>query len=197
MAGEPRATASPRGHAVRDDVVAPGEGWAEVVRQGQILRIVDQAGKHHQEGAHHLAHDGARALLRRGAADVHDRRGYLRPARHHRRLLQRSQQFPDVRGDGRARLSRDLSAGARPIQGEQIHHGAAGGPDGKLADTVFVDGLSRAGDFVDLRAEMDALAVISNCPQVNNPCTGLHPTPVRVVIWEPDDRPVESAEENY
>ena len=58
------------------------------------------------------------------------------------------------------------------------------GPDGTLADTVFVDGLSKAGDLVDLRAEMDALALISNCPQVNNPCAGLDPTPIRVMIWE-------------
>ena len=59
------------------------------------------------------------------------------------------------------------------------------GPDGRLADTVFVEGLSRPGDFVDLRAEMDALALIANCPQVNNPCAGLDPTPIRVVVWEP------------
>jgi uncharacterized protein len=57
---------------------------------------------------------------------------------------------------------------------------------------VFVDGLSKPGDYVDLRAEMDALAVISNCPQVNNPCTGLEPTPIRVIVWEA--RPVPSAQ---
>ena len=34
----------------------------------------------------------------------------------------------------------------------------------------------------DDRAEMDALAVISNCPQVNNPCNGFKPTPIRVEI---------------
>jgi uncharacterized protein len=59
------------------------------------------------------------------------------------------------------------------------------GPDGALAETVFVDGLSKPGDYVDLRAEMDALALISDCPQVNNPCAGLDPTPVRVLVWEP------------
>jgi uncharacterized protein len=59
------------------------------------------------------------------------------------------------------------------------------GVDGKLADTIFVEGLSKPGDFVDLRAEMDVLAVITNCPQVNNPCTGLRPTPIRVLVWEP------------
>ncbi|WP_439815077.1 urea amidolyase associated protein UAAP2 [Zavarzinia sp. CC-PAN008] len=53
-------------------------------------------------------------------------------------------------------------------------------PDGGLA---VVDGISQPGAYVDLKAEMDVLCVISNCPQVNNPCNGFLPTPVRVLIW--------------
>jgi urea carboxylase-associated protein 1 len=52
-------------------------------------------------------------------------------------------------------------------------------PDGTLG---IVDGISGAGLSVDLRAEMDVLAVISNCPQINNPCNGFDPTPVRMVV---------------
>ena len=37
--------------------------------------------------------------------------------------------------------------------------------------------------IVELRAEMDVLCVISNCPQINNPCNGFNPTPIRVLIW--------------
>ena len=55
------------------------------------------------------------------------------------------------------------------------------GPDGELA---IVDGLSEPGGHVDLRAEMDVLVVLSNCPQVNNPCNGFNPTPIRVLIWD-------------
>ncbi|GAA0309968.1 urea amidolyase associated protein UAAP2 [Rhodovulum strictum] len=44
------------------------------------------------------------------------------------------------------------------------------------------DGISRPGDHVDLLAEMDVLCVISNCPQINNPCNGFDPSPVRVII---------------
>ncbi|KFC69891.1 Aminomethyltransferase [Devosia sp. LC5] len=47
---------------------------------------------------------------------------------------------------------------------------------------TIVDGLSAPGDHVELRAEMDVLCVISNCPQVNNPCNGFNPTPIKVVI---------------
>ena len=48
---------------------------------------------------------------------------------------------------------------------------------------AIVDGVSRPGDYVELVAAMDVLCVISNCPQVNNPCNGFNPTPVRVLIW--------------
>ena len=52
--------------------------------------------------------------------------------------------------------------------------------DGELA---VVDGISAPGGYVDLRAEMDLLVVISNCPQLNNPCNAYNPTPIRVTIW--------------
>lgn len=44
------------------------------------------------------------------------------------------------------------------------------------------DGISSPGDYVEMVAEMDVLCVISNCPQINNPCNGFDPTPIRVVI---------------
>ncbi len=44
------------------------------------------------------------------------------------------------------------------------------------------DGISSPGDHVELKAEMDVLCVISNCPQINNPCNGFDPTPIRVII---------------
>ncbi|MBO9101405.1 MULTISPECIES: urea amidolyase associated protein UAAP2 [Rhizobium] len=56
-------------------------------------------------------------------------------------------------------------------------------PDGKM---TIVDGISAPGDYVELVAEMDVLCVISNCPQVNNPCNGFDPTPIRVLVWDPE-----------
>jgi uncharacterized protein len=49
---------------------------------------------------------------------------------------------------------------------------------------TVVDGISAPGSHVDITAEMDLIFVISNCPQVNNPCNGFNPTPVRVLIWD-------------
>ena len=51
--------------------------------------------------------------------------------------------------------------------------------DGTLG---IVDGISAPGLSVDLVAEMDLTIVISNCPQINNPCNGFNPTPVRAVV---------------
>lgn len=52
--------------------------------------------------------------------------------------------------------------------------------DGKL---TFADGISAPGKYVELIAKMDTLVLISNCPQLNNPCNGYDPTPVQVLIW--------------
>jgi urea carboxylase-associated protein 1 len=51
-------------------------------------------------------------------------------------------------------------------------------------DFSVTDGISPPGSHVDLVAEMDLLCVFSNCPQINNPCNGFDPTPVRVLIWD-------------
>ena len=53
-------------------------------------------------------------------------------------------------------------------------------PDGGLC---FADGVSAGGRYVEMRAEMDVIALISNCPQLNNPCNAYNPTPVRLLIW--------------
>ncbi len=48
----------------------------------------------------------------------------------------------------------------------------------------FADGLSGPGKYVELVAHMDVLVLVSNCPQLNNPCNAYNPTPVRFVIWD-------------
>src|SRR3954451_7080373 len=50
---------------------------------------------------------------------------------------------------------------------------------------TVLDGPSSPGNYVDVTAEIDVLFVISNCPQVNNPCNGFNPTPIRVLVWDP------------
>jgi urea carboxylase-associated protein 1 len=53
-------------------------------------------------------------------------------------------------------------------------------PSGEL---TFADGVSGPGRYVEMRAERDVLVLISNCPQLNNPCNAYNPTPVRLLVW--------------
>ena len=49
---------------------------------------------------------------------------------------------------------------------------------------TFEDGISDAGKYVEMVAHMDTIVMISNCPQLNNPCNAYNPTPVEVLIWD-------------
>ncbi|MEU2429839.1 urea amidolyase associated protein UAAP2 [Streptomyces sp. NPDC007861] len=51
--------------------------------------------------------------------------------------------------------------------------------DGTLG---IVDGISAPGLRLTLRAETDVIALVSNCPQINNPCNGFDPTDVDMTI---------------
>lgn len=49
---------------------------------------------------------------------------------------------------------------------------------------TFEDGISDAGKYVEMVAHMDTIVMISNCPQLNNPCNAYNPTPVQVLLWD-------------
>jgi uncharacterized protein len=51
--------------------------------------------------------------------------------------------------------------------------------DGTLG---IVDGISAPGLSLTLRADVDTLVLVSNCPQINNPCNGFNPTPIRMIV---------------
>lgn len=48
---------------------------------------------------------------------------------------------------------------------------------------TFADGISDAGKYVELKALMNTIVLISNCPQLNNPCNAYNPTPIEVIVW--------------
>lgn len=214
MSAEAVAGAALPGRVVRDDTVAPGQGWAEVVKRGQILRIVDQAGK---QGVDFLCYHAANPEERYHAANTMKKARTIRLTTGHVLYSDVARPMFTIVGDTCGR--HDTIGGCCSAPSNLLMYGVADVPgcretflrqlgqyglgrrdivanlnffsnvpvatDGRLAETVFVEGLSRPGDYVDLRAEMDSLAVISNCPQVNNPCTGGEPTAIRVLICEP------------
>jgi urea carboxylase-associated protein 1 len=74
---------------------------------------------------------------------------------------------------GRGLEKRDLTANVNFFMNVTLT------PDGGL---TFEDGISAPGRYVELRADRDTLVLISTCPQLNNPCNGYDPTPVRLLI---------------
>ncbi len=56
-------------------------------------------------------------------------------------------------------------------------------PVTKDGGLTFADGISAPGKYVEMRAKMDVIVLISNCPQLNNPCNAYNPTPIELLIW--------------
>jgi urea carboxylase-associated protein 1 len=77
--------------------------------------------------------------------------------------------------DGRALNKRDVVSNINFFMNVPVT------PQGQL---TFEDGISAPGKYVEMRAEMDLIVLVSNCPQLNNPCNAYNPTPVRFLIWD-------------
>ena len=208
-------SASVPGRIVEDRTLPAGGDWAAVVRRGQMLRIVDLEGR---QAVDFLCYNAADPTERYNAADTMKVTGTIfltsghalysdmgRPlftivadtcGRHDtiggccsaesNRLRYGVEGTPNCRDNFLRALrrvgldKRDIVANVNWFMNVPVQ------ADGAMA---IVDGRSRPGDYVDLRAELDVLAVVSNCPQIHNPCNGGRPTPIRLLVWEPDRGP--------
>jgi len=110
-------------------------------------------------------------------------------ARHHRWVLQCRQQHVPLQGTDTPscyanflRASPGTAWARRTSWPTSTLHERPVLADGSMG---IVDGKSKPGDSVDLRAETRVLAVVSNCPQLHNPCNNFNPTPIRVVVTDP------------
>ncbi len=199
---------------IYEHTIGAGDPWIHEVAKGQVLRITDLKGNQAVDTLFYNARDyadrysaqdtireqrnlylttGSKLMSTSGnvlltiTADTcgrHDTvggacanesnqvryaldKGYMHACRNS--FLKAAQEW------GRGLEKRDLTANINFFMNVPVT------PDGGLR---FEDGISEPGKYVELRAEMDVLAVISNCPQLNNPCNGYDPTPVLVSIWE-------------
>jgi urea carboxylase-associated protein 1 len=198
------------GSVVLDEVVPARAPWTAVVRKGQTLRIVDLEGNQAVDFLMYAADDDAErysaqdtiaaqgniflragsvlmsnegrpmAVVTETAVRYHDtiggacscesntlRYGFHTKSQHAcvENFLQANARF--------GRGKRDMVSNINWFMNVPVE------ADGALG---IVDGISAPGLFVDIRAEMDLVAVVSNCPQINNPCNGFDPTPVRMVV---------------
>jgi uncharacterized protein len=200
--------------AVYRCVVPAGEPWIREIRKGQYFRIVDLEGNQAADTLFYNAHDtsdrysaqdtireqrnlylttGTRLMSSAGnvlltiVADTcgrHDTLGgacatesnMVRYALEKRHMHACRQSFVKAVMDwGHGMSKRDLTSNINFFMNVPVT------PEGKL---TFEDGVSEPGKYVEMRAEMDVLAVISNCPQLNNPCNAYNPTPIEVLIWD-------------
>ncbi len=203
--------AIPEGKILTDLVVPPGEPWSSVVPQGQHLRIVDLEGLQAVDFLCYNAHDPAERYC---AADTMKIDGSIFLQQGTTLYSNLANPLFTIDDDtcgrhdtiggccsmesNRVRYGADATPNCRDnfLRGLEPH--GLGRKDVVANINFFmyvpvesngtmaiVDGLSKPGDYVDLCAEMDVLAVLSNCPQMNNPANGFNPTPIRVMIWNP------------
>lgn len=195
-------------------VIPAGDPWIHEIKQGQHFRIVDLHGNQAVDTLFYNARDysdrysaqdtireqrniylttGTKLISTMGAvlltivADTcgrHDTLGgacanesnmvrYALETRHMHAC--RSSFLKAVTEWGHGMTKRDITSNINFFMNVPVT------PDGKL---TFEDGISEPGKYVEMRAEIDVLALISNCPQLNNPCNAYNPTPVEVLIWD-------------
>ncbi|MCX8475770.1 MAG: urea carboxylase-associated family protein [Sphingomonas sp.] len=198
------------GQVIHDEIVAARAPWMHRVRAGETLRIIDLEGNQavdfllyatDDDAERYSAQDTVAAqaniFLRTGSVllssegrpmmtitgtsvEYHDTIGgacscesnSLRYGHHTRAQHSCVDNFLEANlRDGRGK--RDMVSNVNFFMNVPVE------ADGALG---IVDGISAPGLSVDLRAEMDVTVVVSNCPQINNPCNGFNPTPVRMIV---------------
>ena len=198
------------GPVIHDEIVAARAPWMHRVNAGQTLRIVDLEGNQAVDFLLYAAADDAERysaqdtvaaqsniFLRTGSVlrsnegrpmmtivgtsvEYHDTIGgacscesnSLRYGHHTKAQHSCVDNFLEANlRDGRGK--RDIVSNVNFFMNVPVE------ADGALG---IVDGISAPGLTVDLRAEMDVTVLVSNCPQINNPCNGFNPTPVRMIV---------------
>jgi urea carboxylase-associated protein 1 len=201
-----------QGRLLRDEIVPARAPWDCAVPRGQVLRIIDLEGNQAVDFLVYNLHDDAErysfadtitaqrnifltvgSVLRSNEGNPmmtvvadnvgrHDTIGgacscesntlrYGHHTKHQHACVENFLVSHGRRGGGK----RDMVSNINWFMNVPVE------ADGSLG---IVDGISAPGKYVDLRAEMDCLVVVSNCPQINNPCNGFNPTPVRMIVAE-------------
>jgi uncharacterized protein len=199
--------------AIHSEEIPAGEGWAYELLQGQTLRIVDLHGNQavdtffynarnytdrysavdtlQRQGNIYLS-TGSRLLSTEGnvlveiVADTCGRHDTLGGACSQESNMVRYGIEKRSMHACRQSFVKTILAWGRGLEKRDIGHNVnffmnvPVTPEGKL---TFEDGISQPGKYVEMRAAMDVLVLVSNCPQLNNPCNAYNPTPVQMLVW--------------
>jgi uncharacterized protein len=199
--------------AVYDRILEAGDGWMHEINAGQTFRIIDLEGNQAVDTLFFDAHDptdryssqdtiraqgriylttGTNLLSLSGntlltiTADTcgrHDTLGGACAAESNMvRYALGKRSMHNCRDTFMLQLARYGKGFSKQDIGSNINFfmNVPVTPEGKL---TFEDGVSAPGKYVEMQAVRDVVCLISNCPQLNNPCNGYEPTPVRLLIW--------------
>ena len=200
--------------AVLDETVPAGEAWLHAIRCGQTFRILDLQGNQAVDTLFYNAHDTAERYSAsdtvRAQNQLYLTTGSRLMSSENRVMLTITADTCGRHDTLGGACSAESNAVRYSLDKKHMHscrdsflhalaHHDAGltkrdltcninffmnvpvSPDGGL---TFADGVSAPGKYVEMRADMDVLCLISNCPQLNNPCNAYNPTPIRLLIWD-------------
>jgi urea carboxylase-associated protein 1 len=194
---------------IEDTILQPGEPWGRRMAKGERLRITDLEGK---QAVDFLCYDAADPRDRYNAANTLKLNAKLFIEKGSILVSEEAKTLFTVTEDscgkhdtiggccsapmnvlrygkpGRANCRDTFAAALKPfglgypdiVANANFFMYVPVAPDGH---TAITEGFSKPGDYVELRAERDVIAVISNCAQTFNPCNGCNPTPVRLQIF--------------
>ena len=196
-------------HVLQHHNIGPGGDWSGTIKCGQILRLVDLQGR---QAIDFLCYNAADPSERYNAADTmkisgslfiekgtklysdmgsvlftviedtcgrHDTIGGC-CSRESNRVRYGVEEGPNCRDNFLRALSRHGLGKNDIVANVNFFMYVPIGQDGQMA---IMEGLSKPGDYIDLKAEMNVLAVLSNCPQINNPANAYNPTAIQVIVY--------------
>ena len=195
---------------VLDEVIPAKMPWSGIIKKGQHLRIIDLEGRQAVDFLCYNANDTVERYFApntiKAAGTISLTKGhvlYSDQAQPLFTIVEDSYGSHDTIGGACSAPSNLMLYGVKDCPGCRENFLKALAPHGmgrrdivpnvnffmrvpvdRSGEAAIARGDSLPGTFVTLRAEMDVLAVISNCPQVNNPCNDYNPTPIQVVVTE-------------
>jgi hypothetical protein len=197
---------------VLDQIIPPGAPWSGLVKKGQRLRIVDREGKQAVDFLCYNAKDRDERYFApntiKAAGTTSLTKGhilYSDQAQPLFTIVEDTYGSHDTIGGACSAPSNFMLYGVKDCPGcrENFLKGLAPFGMGRRdvvpnvnffmrvpverdGEATIARGDSAPGSYVELHAEMDVIAVISNCPQINNPCNDYNPTSIQIVVIEPD-----------
>jgi uncharacterized protein len=148
------------------------QSWSRVLKRGQTLRIIDSEGEQAVDALIYALDDTAERYSAQDTLRVQGS-AYLQLGT---KLISNRRENFILELSRHGLTKRDIVSNLNFFMNVPIE------PTGNF---TVLEGPSSPGNYVDVTAEIGVLFVISNCPQVNNPCNGFDPTPIRVEIRDP------------